>query len=70
VVGFTEALAQEVEQDSVRVYAVCPGAVATDMLEQVTGSRAGIPPEKVAQAVISLAGPRPAVANGECVEVV
>jgi 3-oxoacyl-[acyl-carrier protein] reductase len=69
VVGFTEALAQEVEQDGVRVYAVCPGAVATDMLEQVTGSRAGMPPERVAQAVLALAGPRPAVASGECLEI-
>ncbi|MCK7583400.1 MAG: SDR family oxidoreductase [Chromatiales bacterium] len=69
VVGFTEALAQEVEAHGIRVYAVCPGAVATDMLEEVTGSRAGMPPDKVARAVLSLAGPRPPVANGECLEV-
>ena len=69
VVGFTEALAQEVEQHGIRVYAVCPGAVATDMLEEVTGSRVGMPPEKVARAVLGLAGPRPVVASGECLEV-
>lgn len=69
VVGFTEALAQEVESHGIRVYAVCPGAVATDMLEEVTGARAGMPPEKVARAVLGLAGPSPAVASGECLEV-
>jgi 3-oxoacyl-[acyl-carrier protein] reductase len=70
VVGFTEALAQELEQHGIRVFAVCPGAVATDMLEEVTGSRAGMAPDKVARAVLSLAGPRPPIASGECLEVV
>lgn len=69
VVGFTEALAQEVEAYGIRVYAVCPGAVATDMLEEVTGARAGMPPEKVARAVLGLVGPSPAVVSGECLEV-
>lgn len=69
VVGFTEALAQELEADGIRVYAVCPGAVATDMLEEVTGSRAGMAPETVARAVLGLLGPRPPVASGECLEV-
>lgn len=69
VVGFTEALAPEVAEQGIRVYAVCPGAVATDMLEAVTGSRAGMPPERVAQAILRLAGPKSLIESGECLAV-
>ena len=47
VLGFTQALAQEVEKDNIRIYAVCPGTTATDM----TG-HAGMSAEKVARKII------------------
>lgn len=48
VVGFTESLAQEVERAGVRVFAVCPGRVATDMQAEIAGRRMGMPPEELA----------------------
>jgi 3-oxoacyl-[acyl-carrier protein] reductase len=68
VVGFTQALAAELMDDGIRVYAVCPGAVATDMLEELTGQRNGMPAERVSQAILQLAGQNPPVASGECLE--
>ncbi len=69
VLGFTESLAREVSGQGIRVYGVCPGAVATDMLVEVTGQREGIPPERAAEEIVRLAGPHPPVAPGECLEV-
>lgn len=68
VVGFTQALASELMDYGIRVYAVCPGAVATDMLEELTGQRDGMPAERVSQAIHQLAGPHPPVASGDCLE--
>ncbi len=68
VVGFTQALDQEVASAGVRVYAVCPGRVATDMQVQYSGERTGMPPERVAQRIVQLAGPHPGVKPGSCVE--
>lgn len=59
VVGFTEALAQELDGTGVRVWAVCPGLVDTWMARQtgVTSGerRALIQPEAVARVIASLA---------------
>ena len=67
--GFTEALAGEVADAGIGVYAVCPGRVATDMQETVSGRRQGMPPERIADAVLSLLGPRPPVRPGQCLDV-
>jgi len=64
--GFTESLAQEVSSHGVDVFAVCPGRVATEMQEAVSGIRQGAAPDKVARAILRLAGPRPPVAPGTC----
>lgn len=64
VVGFTESLAQEVTAMGIRVYALCPGAVATDMQAQVSGRVVGMEPERVADAVLRLAGSRAPIASG------
>jgi 3-oxoacyl-[acyl-carrier protein] reductase len=65
VVGFTEALAQELRGTGVQVYGLCPGRVATDMQVQYSGERIGMPPERVAEAILELAGcRRPPVASG------
>jgi 3-oxoacyl-[acyl-carrier protein] reductase len=68
VVGFTASLAREVADQGVRVYAVCPGRVATDMQVQYSGQRIGMPPERVAECIVGLAGPRPRARVGGCVE--
>lgn len=69
VVGFTQSLAQEVGREGIRVYAVCPGRVATDMQKAVSGRRIGISPERVAKKIVSLAGSKPPIRAGECLEV-
>lgn len=68
--GFTEALAEEVGDAGVDVFAVCPGRVATDMQETVSGRRQGMAPERIAEAVLSLLGPRPPIRPGQCLDVV
>ncbi len=67
LVGFTEALDLEVRDRGIRVYAFCPGAVATDMQMQFSGERRGIPPERVAARIVELAGARPRARTGRCV---
>ena len=69
VVGFTESLHREVRDRGVRVYALCPGRVATDMQVQYSGRRIGMPPEEVARRIVRLAGPDPRADPGSCVEV-
>ncbi|MGH8644462.1 MAG: SDR family oxidoreductase [Gammaproteobacteria bacterium] len=66
VVGFTEALAQELRGTGVQVYGLCPGRVATDMQQQYSGRKIGMPPERVAEAILQLAGRCPPVASGRC----
>jgi 3-oxoacyl-[acyl-carrier protein] reductase len=68
VVGFTQALDQEVADAGIRVYAVCPGRVATDMQVQFSGARVGMAPETVAARIAQLAGPHPKAKTGTCVE--
>ena len=69
VVGFTESLAQEVSARGVRVYAVCPGAVDTDMQQQYSGTRLGMAPARVAEKILALAGPRAPIRPGGCLEI-
>ncbi|HKJ87744.1 MAG TPA: SDR family oxidoreductase [Gammaproteobacteria bacterium] len=66
VCGLTEALAGEAGERGVDVYAVCPGRVATDMQEEVSGKRQGIPAQRVGEAILSLLGPEPPIQPGEC----
>jgi 3-oxoacyl-[acyl-carrier protein] reductase len=56
LIGFTKALARELEPSNIRVNAIAPGAVATDMNDGVdlTGFRV-LPPIEIAKAVFFLA---------------
>lgn len=67
VVGFSEALDQEVLGSGVRVHALCPGAVATDMQVQYSGAKVGMPPEKVARRILELAVNQRGVRQRRCV---
>ncbi|MFZ4535179.1 SDR family oxidoreductase [Propionivibrio sp.] len=68
LVGFTEALAQEVKWAGVRVYGMTLSMSATDMQVQFSGYRDGMPPEIVAEQVLLLAGPNPPIETGTCLK--
>ncbi len=73
VVGFTEALADELAQTAIAVWAVCPGLVDTAMARQAgvsAGERPGlIRPETVAQVIVDLATSRRRQKSGSAVDV-
>lgn len=68
LVGFTEALAEEMKDTGVRVYGMTLSMAATDMQEQFSGYRQGMPPEMVAEEMLLLAGPNPPIRSGTCLD--
>lgn len=66
VVGFTESLDSEVGGAGVRVYALCPGRVATDMQREYSGAKLGMPPGQVAARIVRLAAGGSGDATGRC----
>lgn len=68
LVGFTEALAEEVKEAGVRVYGMTLSMAATDMQVQFSGLRQGMPPEMVAEEILLLAGPNPPIRTGACLD--
>jgi 3-oxoacyl-[acyl-carrier protein] reductase len=69
LMGFTEVLALEARRRDVRVYAVCPGSVATRMLaETIPDAAETLLPEDVARAVAWLVTGSPLVASGTVVD--
>jgi 3-oxoacyl-[acyl-carrier protein] reductase len=70
VVGLTRALAEEVRADGIRVNAVCPGSVDTDMLRTgMPGAEPNMSPEDIANVVLYLAAYAPPALTGSCVDV-
>jgi NAD(P)-dependent dehydrogenase (short-subunit alcohol dehydrogenase family) len=74
IVGLTEALADELSGTGVKVWAVCPGLVDTEMARRAVGitgrERAGlIRPEAVARVIVALATGRRRAASGAPVDV-
>jgi 3-oxoacyl-[acyl-carrier protein] reductase len=67
VVGFSEALNEEIRSLGLRVYAVCPGRVATDMQVQYSGAKIGMAAEKVAERILELATARRSLLSERCV---
>ena len=75
VVGLSEALAMELAGTGVRVWAVCPGLVDTQMARRAVGAspreRVGLlRPERVARVIVDLATGRRRAARGAAVDVV
>jgi len=68
IVGFTEALAHEMDEVGVRVYGMTLSMSATDMQVQFSGYRQGMPPEVVAEEILLLAGPKPPIETGACLD--
>ena len=58
LISFTECLAAEVKQHNIDVNAICPGAVETDMMFEITGGKMPehiMPPEDIAAVAVFLA---------------
>ncbi|MBD3389466.1 SDR family NAD(P)-dependent oxidoreductase [Candidatus Micrarchaeota archaeon] len=54
VIGFTEAVAKEISEKGIRMYAVCPGATKTRMWDELYGGKAEFRPEEVAEEVLRM----------------
>ena len=57
VIGLTQSLAKELEPQSIRTYAVCPGATYTALHGKVVGdknAKSAMPPEKIAEKIIGV----------------
>lgn len=58
IINFTECLAAEVKESGIDVNAICPGAVETDMLHEITAGKPpshAMPPEEIAAVAVFLA---------------
>lgn len=75
VLAITESLAKEVKNLGIKVFAVCPGPVATRMQEKYMGGKYSlikhliVQPEKIAKKVIKLCEKPNSLSSGKCVNV-
>lgn len=66
--GITESIAAELEGE-IKVYAVCPGAVDTEMYRSIFTNRPPLKPEHIAEKVLELASPDSKVTSGKIIEI-
>jgi 3-oxoacyl-[acyl-carrier protein] reductase len=71
VIIFTECLAAEVKEHRIDVNAVCPGAVKTDMMREITNGHVpsyAMPPEDIASVVVFLASDESGAITGTSID--
>lgn len=66
--GLTESIASELE-GKIKVYAVCPGAVDTDMYRSIYSDKPYLKPEHIAEKVLELVSPDSKVTSGRIIEI-
>ena len=68
VISITQSIASELESE-IKVYAICPGGVDTDMYRTLFGHKPQLKPEHIARKVLELVSPDSNVASGKIIEV-
>jgi 3-oxoacyl-[acyl-carrier protein] reductase len=68
VISITQSIASELE-GKIKVYAICPGGVDTDMYRSLFGHKPQLKPEHIAKKVLELVSPDSKVASGKIIEV-
>lgn len=68
VIGITQSIASELEGE-IKVYAICPGGVDTDMYRSLFGHKPQLKPEHIARKVLELVSPDSKVESGKIIEV-
>lgn len=71
VIIFTECLAAEVKEHGIDVNAICPGAVVTDMISEISHSNVpsyAMPPEDIASVVVFLASDESRAITGTAID--
>ena len=69
---FTECLGAEVKEHGIDVNAICPGAVVTDIMSQITDGNVpsyAMPPEDIASVVVFLASAESRAVTGTAIDV-
>jgi 3-oxoacyl-[acyl-carrier protein] reductase len=71
IINFTECLAAEVREHGIDVNAICPGAVATDMMDEITEGKTpahAMPPEDIAAVAVFLASDESRAITGTAID--
>jgi len=71
IINFTECLAAEVKEHGIDVNAICPGAVDTDMMREITNGHVpsyAMPPEDIASVVVFLASDESKAITGTAID--
>ncbi len=71
IINFNGCLAAEVKEFGINVNTICPGAVETDMLSEITGGeipKHAMPPEEIAKVAIFLASDESSAITGTAID--
>jgi 3-oxoacyl-[acyl-carrier protein] reductase len=69
LIGFSKASAEEMRDHNVQVFSVCPGSVATEMLQKgLPGAEPQMTADEVAALIVYLAMDAPAAMTGSVID--